>query len=273
MHKNPYNLNFNNPKSFNEKIQWMSLNYYADNDEIHRIVDKYQFKEYIEEKLGTGYTVPLLGKWNTPNEINYDILPNQFVLKSNWGGDGKQVKIIKNKDKLNITELNKELSKWISFEGNMYYYAFNGPCKKAKPCIIAEEYVEGLGTEFYDYKVFCFNGKAEFVYVTTNWTLSEHMMTYYDTNWNKLDLRYSGYEHLDMPKPKNLDKMLELATKLSKNFPFVRVDFFDLEDKVVLSEMTFTPGGGFGKYDPIEWDYKLGDMLDISHLIEEKTNA
>ena len=271
IHKNEYELNLDNPTSFNEKIQWMSLNYYANNDEVHRIVDKYQFKEYIKEKLGKGYTIPLLGKWNNPEEIDYKLLPKQFVLKSNWGGDGKQVKIIDDKDNVDIQELNKELKKWLTFDGNMYYYAFNGPSKNLKPCIIAEEYVEGLGKEFYDYKVFCFNGKPKIIYVASNWA-KEHRMSYYDTNWNKLDLKYSNYKSFDKERPKNLDRILEIATILSKDFHFVRVDFFDLLDRVVLSEMTFTPGGGFGKYEPLNWDYKLGDMLNISELME-KENA
>jgi len=269
IHKNEYLLDIDNPTSFNEKIQWLSLNYYSKNEEIHRIVDKYKFKEYIAEKLGDGYTIPLLGRWENVEEINFETLPDKFVLKSNWGGDGRQIKIVEDKEKLNIEELKKQMKEWLSFDGYMYYYAFNGPSKGLKPCILAENYVNGLGSKYYDYKIFCFNGKPQIIYVASNWAY-EHKMSYYDTEWNKLDLVYSNYESFNKERPKNLDKMLDIATELSKDFPFVRIDFFDLIDKVVLSEMTYTPGGGFGMYKPLDWDYKLGEMLDISELIGSK---
>ncbi len=266
---NEYDLDFKNPKTFNEKIHWLRKHYLLDNSLTDMISDKLQFKTYITEKLGAEYVVPLIGKWEDPRDIDWDALPDKFVLKSNWGGDGTQVWIVKDKSKLDISATLKKLREWISSWGNPYYYAFTPIFKNIKPCIIAEEYVEGLGSKFYDYKIFCFNGKPELIYVASNWVV-EHKMSYYDTSWNKLDLIYSNYESFDMPKPDNLDKMLEIAAKLSMEFPFVRVDFFDLKDKVVLAEMTFTPGGGFGRYDPVEWDYKLGEMLDISELMEKK---
>lgn len=268
---NEYYLDFENPKTFNEKIHWLRKHYLLDNPLTDMISDKLQFKSYIAEKLGAEYIIPLLGQWEDPRNIDWDALPDKFVLKSNWGGDGQQVLVVKDKSKLDIPATVKKLREWIAPWGSPYYYAYTPIFKNIKPCIIAEEFVEGLGSEFYDYKFFCFNGAPKMVYVTTNWAQDSHKMSYYDINWEKMDLIYSNYEAFDMPKPDNLDKMLEIATKLSKEFPFVRVDFFDLKNRVVLSEMTFTPGGGLGKYDPVEWDYKLGEMLDISYLTEKKS--
>ena len=240
-----------------------------DNPLTDFITNKLSFKRYIEEKLGQGHTIPLLGQWSNPYDIDYNTLPDKFVLKSTWGGDGTQVLIVKDKSKIDIEKTNRKIHEWIVEWGNPYYYGYNTIFKNIKPCIIAEEYLEGLGTEFFDYKIFCFNGEPKIIYVASNWTV-EHKMKYYDTEWNELNLKYSDYEDFKQEKPKNLDLMLDVAKKLSKQFPFVRVDFYDLKDKIMLSEMTFTPGGGFGKYEPVEWDYKMGEMLDISYLMEKK---
>lgn len=266
---NNYLPNIGAPRTFNEKILWLRENYLKDNPLTDFITNKLSFKRYIEEKLGQGHTIPLLGQWSNPYDIDYNTLPDKFVLKSTWGGDGTQVLIVKDKSKIDIEKTNRKIHEWIVEWGNPYYYGYNTIFKNIKPCIIAEEYLEGLGTEFFDYKIFCFNGEPKIIYVASNWAV-EHKMKYYDTEWNELNLKYSDYEDFKQEKPKNLDLMLDVAKKLSKQFPFVRVDFYDLKDKIMLSEMTFTPGGGFGKYEPVEWDYKMGEMLDISYLMEKK---
>lgn len=273
IHKNEYELDIDNPKTFNEKIQWMSLNYYAGNDEIHRIVDKYQFKEYIKEKLGDGYTIPLLGKWDNPDEIDYNSLPKQFVLKSNWGGDDYQVKIIRDKTKIDIPTLNKELESWLSFNGNAYYYAFNGSFKDIKPCIFAEEFIDTNNNWMLDdYKFFCFNGKFKLGYVDVRIEGEIGKIYYFDENWNLLPIIYPGHEgdiKYFPKKPANLNEIIKIAEKLAKDFPFARVDFFITKNKLYVGEITFTPSGGLGKYKPVEWDYKMGKMLDISSLMED----
>lgn len=273
IHKNEYELNIDNPRTFNEKIQWMSLNYYANNDEIHRIVDKFQFKEYIKEKLGDEYTIPLLGKWDNPDAIDYDSLPKQFVLKSNWGGDDYQVKIIRDKTKIDIPTLNKELESWLSFNGNAYYYAFNGSFKDIKPCIFAEEFIDTNNNWMLDdYKFFCFNGKFKLGYVDVRIEGEIGKIYYFDENWNLLPIIYPGHEgdiKYFPKKPANLNEIIKIAEKLAKDFPFARVDFFITENKLYVGEITFTPSGGLGKYKPVEWDYKMGKMLDISSLMED----
>lgn len=270
-HYNVYDLNIDNPKTFNEKIQWLSLNYYANSEEIHQIVDKYQFKNYIKEKLGDNYTIPLLGKWDNPDEIDYNSLPEKFVLKSNWGGDGTQVKIIQNKNNLNIADLNKELKNWLSFENNTYYYAFNGVSKDIKPCIIAEEYMPIREGQALEYKMFCLNGTMKFCLVEIDYFGKEPKRAYYDKLFNEIPFSIGKIPKSRLEfKPETYDRMVELAENLSKEFPFVRVDFYDINGRIYIGEMTFTSGGGFSKYNPVEWDYKLGEILDITKLMKEK---
>lgn len=272
IHKNNYDLNLSNPKTFNEKIQWLSLHYYANNNEIHNIVDKYQFKNYIKEKLGDGFTIPLLGKWDKPCDIDYDSLPERFVLKSNWGGDDYQVKIIRDRTNIDIQALNKELERWISFDGNAYYYAFNGSCKNIKPCIFAEEFVDTNNNWMLDdYKFFCFNGKFQLGYVDVRIEGEIGKIYYFDKNWNLLPIIYPGHEgdaKYFPPKPANLDEIIKIAETLAKDFPFARVDFFITKNKLYVGEITFTPSGGLGTYKPVDYDYKMGEMLDISYLMK-----
>lgn len=267
IHKNGYDMNIDNPKTLNEKVQWMSLNYYNNSEEIHRIVDKHSFKKYIAEKLGDGYTIPLLACWDNVDDINFEELPQQFVLKSNWGGDGRQVKIIQDKNNIDIEELKHQMKKWLSFDGNPYFYAFNGPSKGLKPCIIAEEYMPIRENEALEYKMFCFNGKLGFCLVEVDYFGGNPHRAYYDKDFNELDYKIGGIpvKHLDH-KPETYDKMVEIAEFLAKDFPFVRVDFYDVAGRIYVGEMTFTSGGGFSNFEPVEIDYKLGEMLDITEL-------
>ena len=274
IHKGEYLLDIDNPKTFNEKLQWLSLNYFDKNDEIHRIVDKVQFKDYIKEKLGDGYTIPLLGKWDQPSDIDWESLPEKFVLKSNWGGDDNQVKIIRNKTKINISSLEKELEQWLTFDGNAYYYAFNGTFKDIKPCIFAEEFIDTNNNWMLDdYKFFCFNGKFKLGYVDVRIEGETGKIYHFDKDWNLLPIIKPGHEgdirHFPQ-KPAQLDEIIKIAEFLAKDFPFARVDFFITPNKLYVGEITFTPSGGLGIFNPIDWDYKLGEMLDISELIGGK---
>lgn len=262
-----YDLNLANPQTFNEKINWMKL--YYRNDLLPRIVDKYEFKNYIREQLGEGYTVPFLGAWNNVDDIDFDKLPNQFVLKCNAQSDGKFIKIVKNKKELDIEALRKEMKNWLIPEKtlkNSYCWAYN----KVPLKIIAEEYIENYDNDLYDYKLWCFNGEVKYIQFLSERNTNGLKMAFYDKAWNKQDFVYNyPLDNKTMTKPENLDEMIAIAEKLSKEFPHVRVDFYDINNKLYVGEMTFYSMGGYCKFTPKEWDYKFGEFLDLSKLIKK----
>lgn len=265
-----YELNLSNPKTFNEKINWMKLFYR--NDLMTRIVDKYEFKNYIKEVLGEEYTVPLLGVWDNVNDIDFNKLPDKFVLKSNAQSDSKCIEIIRNKNDVNIAELKQKIKKWL-VPTNTLVTSFCRAYYKVKPLIIAEEYIEELDNSTCDYKFFCFHGKVYCFYVTNNWvTNHDHdsrTLTFYDTELNQMPFVYGEYKKCHckkLDKPVFFDEMIKISERLSKDFPFVRVDFFDINNKLYIGEMTFYPGGGYNSYSPFEWNYKLGQLLDLDKI-------
>lgn len=256
-------LNLDNPKLFTEKIRWYELFYL--HEDMPKVVDKYLFKKYIEDKLGKGYTLPLFGMWTNIDDLKkeWDILPNEFVLKSNLCDNGKNIKVIHNKSSVDKESLFEELKYWF----NPFDTLINSFCNayyKTTPRIIAEEYCENVAEQLFDYKLFCFNGEPYFFYVA-----SEHMkhddgcypISFYDLDWKKLDITYGNHPVSDMEKPTHLAKMIEIAKKLSKPFPFVRVDFFDTKDKLYMAEMTFYPGGGLTHYYPRKVNEEMGERF------------
>ena len=270
---NIYTPDIDNPTTFNEKILWLRENYLLNNHLTDTISDKLLFKEYIRNKLGDGYTIPLLGKWENAQDIDFDALPDSFVLKSTWGGDDAQVMLVEDKSKLDIAATRQKITEWLAPWGNPYYYAFTPIFKNIKPCIIAEEFIKTNNNWMLDdYKFFCFNGKFRMGYVNIR-RRGAGKICYFDADWNFLPITYSGFaggREYFPEKPKNFDTLVKTAEKLAAEFPFVRVDFFITPDGFYVGEMTFTPGGGMGHIDPVEWDYKLGEMLDISYLMEKK---
>jgi len=243
-------IDLDNVKTFNEKIQWLKL--YWDHPDLSRIVCKYHFKQYIAEKLGEGYTIPLLGVWTNVDDIDWDSLPDNFVLKSNASSDSQGIKIIKGKSNYDFEQVKKEMAVWLDPRKTL----INSFCRayyNVTPVLIAEEYVEQVNNQLYDYKFFCFHGKPETAYVasdrfdadTSEWVSSR--ISLYNLSWERLDIKYGTHEPNDIPAPKRLAEMIEISEKLSKEFPFVRVDFFEVEEKLYLSELTFYPGGGFNQ--------------------------
>ena len=256
-----YFPNLDTPKSFNEKLNWIKL--YYKNPLMTKCVDKITFKDYIKETLGDGYTVPLIKVYNSPEEINFEELPNQFVIKSNCGWGSLQVCIVKDKNSADIDNLKAQANNWILDWNNYFYQSFEWDCKDITPKIMIEEYVGELEGDIPDYKFMCFNGEPKCLFVVSD-RRTEMSLNFYDLDWNLLPFtRLYPNSKQPLKKPKNLDKMIELARKLSKPFPFVRVDFYDLGDKVLVGELTFFPGGGVEPFSPIEWDYKLGEMLKL----------
>ncbi|MBR5989798.1 MAG: hypothetical protein IK003_09780 [Prevotella sp.] len=259
-----YRMDINNPRTFTEKIQWYKL-FYQGNINLERLVDKYLFKQYIKEKLGEGYTIPLIGAWESVDELrrDWDKLPEVFCLKSTVQSDGKFIKFIHNKSSLDIEKLAKEIRKWL-LPKNTLLSSYCRAYYNAVPRVIAEEYMENVCNQLYDYKFFCFDGVPFAVYAAMEHFESEdYPIAFYDMDWKKLEVKYGHHRNDDVPKPKHLDEMIELSKKLSEGFPFIRVDFFDTEEKLYVAELTMYPGGGYIKYEPESFNEKMGEMFKL----------
>ena len=267
-----YEMDWKEPRSVNQKVHWLKV-YYQD-PRITRCADKFAVKGYVEEKLGPGYVVPTIASWSDPDDIDFDALPDQFVLKVNWAS-GYNI-IVKNKATLDRQKTREQLRRWIQPDRNSYYQWFNWGYKNMKPVIYAEEYIEQMDGQLYDYKFHFSRGKFLYMLIATDRN-SERTLTYtfYDNQYNPLPLISGNKPKADPapPMPDNLDKMLEMAAKLSADFPFVRVDFYEVGDKIYLGEMTFYPGGGTLPFEPREWDYRLGATFELPEktIIEKET--
>lgn len=250
-----YEPSIDNPITFNEKLQWYKL-YYRD-PLITLCSDKYRVRDYIKEKIGEKYLINLLGAYNDIAGINFGNLPNKFVLKVNHGA--AQNIISTDKKSLNISETLSKLNEWMKPTSNHYYSSYEWGYKNIKPKIICEEYLGKVS----DYKIYCFNGDAKLILYATD-RQKNLKIDFLNLNWKKLSIR-RGPKNIDRKysKPNLLGKIIELANILSKPFPFVRVDFFIVRSKIYIGEMTFYPGAGLIPFEPIEWDYKLGDMLKL----------
>ena len=246
-----YYPNISNPQTLNEKVQWLKL--YYDNPLITIGCDKYKVKEYIAKTIGEEYVVKLLAAYDDADEIDFDKLPEKFALKVN-DNTGFNI-IVKDKKELNIPITRCRLNNWVQPWKNCYYASFYLGYKNVQPKIIAEEYLD-IPHNSKEYKVFCFNGQADFVLIELDYFGKNPKRAFYDRNFNETEFKIGK-------KPKNFDKMIELADKLSKPFPFVRVDFYDVDGKVYFGELTFYSGGGFSHISPIEWDKKLGDKIKL----------
>ncbi|MCH5346389.1 MAG: glycosyl transferase [Muribaculaceae bacterium] len=256
-----YYPNLDNPKTFNEKMQWMKLNYH---DPLHtQLVDKAAVKEYVSSIIGEEYVIPTLGVWKRFNDIDFDSLPNQFVLKCTHDSGG--LVICRDKNKLDISAAKKKINKCLGI--NYYYLGFEWPYKNVEPQILAEEYKGELSSgTVLDYKFFVFNGVPRILKIASNRNIETgHVdMDFYDMNFNHLPFK-RGHDNssIKLEKPTNFELMKELAQKLAKGLPFVRVDFYEIGNKVYFGELTFYPCGGWNAFDPREWDEKLGDMLEL----------
>lgn len=254
-------LNLNNPKTFNEKLQWLKI--HNRKKEYSIMVDKYAVREYIAKKLGNEYLIDLVGgPWDNAKDIDFNALPNQFVLKCTH--DSKSVIICKDKSSFDTKTAIKKLNKHL--KTNLYYGGREWPYKDVKPRIIAEKYmVDESGTELKDYKIFNFSGKPELIQVNFG-RFENSRKNYYNTNWEyvPLECHFPTDKNTVIKKPDKLDKMLEFSALLSKDIPFLRTDFYSINDKIYFGELTFYPAGGFFGFNPPEWDKKLGDLIDLS---------
>lgn len=236
-------FNLKEPRTFNEKLQWLKL--YDRKPEYTKMVDKYEAKKYVANIIGKKYIIPTLGVWDKFEDIDFTKLPNQFVLKPTHASGN--VFICKNKDEIDYKKLKKTVQKWL--KRNYYLVHREWPYKNVKPRIIAEEYMEDQIGELIDYKVYAFNGQCDYVMVCFDRIKGKTKFIYYDRKWNiKKEFSKDGIKYGDtikIEKPKNLDKMFEFAEILSKNIPFVRVDFYESNGNLYFGELTFYPSAGF----------------------------
>lgn len=251
-------LNLKSPVSFNEKIQWLKL--YDRNPEYVKLVDKHLVKEIIKNRLGAEYIIPTIGVWNSVEDIDFYGLPNQFVLKCTHDSGG--IVICKNKTEFDFEKAKKSLNR--TMKRDYFYHGREWPYKNVERKIIAEKYmVDESGYELKDYKLMCFNGKVRCSFTCSNRSSQNGLyVNFYDGNWNPMPFeRHYPKNPNEIPKPQSYDKMVEIAEVLSKDIPFVRVDFYQIEGQPVVGELTFYPGSGFEEFTPDIWDKKLGEWM------------
>lgn len=253
-------LDLENPQTFNEKLQWLKL--YNRKKEYTKMVDKYEVKDYVVNKIGNEYIIPTLAMYEKFDDIEWDKLPNQFVIKCTHDSGG--LVICKDKNSMDIKKAKLKIRK--SLKRNYFYARREWPYKNIKPRIIIEKYMQdNKEDDLKDYKFFCFNGIAEIILVCSNRKGTFKNTDFYDSKWNLMP--FTRENHTNNPKgiekPKNLEKMIEIAQKLSKGIPFVRVDLYEINGKVYFGELTFFPSSGFEGFNPEEYDKILGNMLKL----------
>lgn len=252
-------LKLDNPVTYNEKLQWLKLN--NKHQEYSLMVDKYTAKEYVAEKVGNSYLIPTLGVWDKFEEIDFSQLPDQFVLKTT--NDSGGVLIVKDKRKIDLEKAKEVIAK--SMNSNYFYVHREYPYKFITPRIIAEKYmVDESGTELKDYKIFCFDGSPKIIQVDYD-RFTEHKRNLYDIEWRRLPftLKFPTDWNREIAKPEGLEEMLEVAKTLSSGIPHVRVDLYHINGKVYFGELTFFHGSGHEKFTPEEWNYKIGEWLNL----------
>lgn len=255
-------LHLKNPKTFNEKLQWLKLH---DRKDIYTtMVDKYEAKKYVAGIIGEQYIIPTIGVYDKFDDIDFDKLPKQFVIKCTHDSGG--LVICKDKAKINIEEAREKINKCL--KRRFFYFGREWPYKNVKPRIIVEKYMEDSETgELRDYKFFCFDGTPRAMFLATDRQKGATKFNFYDMNFKLLPF-VQGHPNDTRPikKPKTFDKMVELSKKLSKGIPHVRVDFYEINGRVYFGEMTFYHYSGFTKFEPEEWDQKFGEMIDLGKV-------
>lgn len=231
-------LNLKNPESFNEKLNWLKL--YDTNPLKTVCSDKYLVREYVEKKIGSEVLIPLIGVWEKPEDIDFEALPNQFVLKANHAS-GTNI-ICTNKQKLDVCETIDVLRKWLKLD--FYIIGRERQYKNIKRKIICEAFIGEINEVPVDYKFYCFNGEVKFIQLDL-YRFSNYQKVLYSKDWDKLSIKFNGRDNsTEIPKPHCLNEMLDIALKLSVGFLFVRVDLYLSNTQILFGELTFTPGNG-----------------------------
>lgn len=260
-----YELDLDNPKTFNEKLQWLKL--HNRNPIYTTMVDKYLSKEYVAERIGEKYVAKLFGVWDSFDDIDFDSLPEQFVLKTTQDCGG--VVVCKDKRALDKKKARGFLEWHLSRE--YFYHCREWPYKNVKPRIIAEEFLKDADNEVLPvYKIMCFGGEPKIIQTIQNDKKPNETIDYFDTEWNLLDLR-QNYPNSKIPlaKPEKLGEMLEIAKRLSLDTSFIRIDLYTVNNEIYFSEFTFFSDAGFAAFDPESWDEKLGEWIDLLNINKE----
>lgn len=259
-------LDLKNPKTFNEKLQWLKIN---DRKPVYtKMADKIGVRDYIAQKIGQEFLVPIYGCWDSVDDIPFDDLPSKFVLKCTH--DSGSVILCTDKDKLDRVAVKKKLKKRI--KRNPYWWAREWPYKNIKPRIIAEHYlVDGEHDYLPVYKFFCFNGIPKLIQQIQNDKQENETVDYFDTEWKRLDIK-QRFPNSDSPikKPEQLGKMIEIAQRLSQGTCFLRVDLYVINEQILFSEHTFYTDAGYSIFEPEDWDKTLGEWIDLTKLQGKK---
>ena len=261
-------IDWNNPRSFNEKINWLKI--YDHKPVYHLLVDKYRVKQIVADIIGKEYIIPTIaGPYQHVSEIDKEQLPNRFVIKCNH--DAASVMVCKDQLNFDWNFADYKLTNCMSHD----YYQYENrqwAYKNINRCIFVEQYMEDNEThDLPDYKFYCFKGVVKCIFVgRERFTNAKGVLVnLYDRSWNKLPFEHyhPNYEG-ELQRPENLDEMIEIAEKLARyvNNPFMRIDLYDINNKIYFGEFTFYPGGGFEEFRPVEWDYKLGSWIDLDVL-------
>lgn len=257
-------LHLNPPVSFNEKMQWLKL-FYRKNI-FTKMVDKIQARKYIADHVGSDNLVPLLGVWESFDDIDFDKLPDKFVLKCNHDCEG--IVICSDKSTFDFAQAKKTINAALS--RNFYYQGREWPYKNVRPLILCEQYLSDSGSnQLTDYKIFNFNGEPFCIQVDYD-RFIEHKRQFFDVNWNRMDVSFHFKSDTKyIKKPDNFDQMLKLARQLSSGFPHLRTDFYVVGSKIYIGELTFFHGTGMGRWEPESFDYVLGEKLILPEKVRE----
>lgn len=250
-------LDLENPKTYNEKVNWTKLN--IRKPIMSTMVDKVAVKSYVSEIIGEDHVFPLYGVYEHFDDIDFDKLPKQFVLKCNH--DSHSYMIVKDKNQLDKAKAKKHFEKCLKYD--FYHLQREWAYKNVPPRIIAEKLMTDGSGELLDYKFFCFNGKAHYIWYGTNYGGTYY--DFYDLDWNPMHVKF-GYPapREPAPKPENLEEMIKLAEKLSVGFPHLRIDFYNINGKIYFGEYAFYAWGGAYPFEPTAFDKHLGDLMDLS---------
>lgn len=254
--------NWKNPKTFTEKLQWLKL--YNRNPEYTTMVDKYAVKEYVANIIGEEYIIPTLGVWDKPEDIDWDSLPNQFVLKTTHGGGGEGVVICKDKASFDRKEAIRLLNE--SLNTDLYVIGREWPYKDVPKRIIAEKFMapEKEQSDLTDYKIYCLNGSPQLIMVAGGRYSGDKRFAYYDTNWNVVDITWGAPRpDKEFDKPAQLLDMLKVASQLSKDMIHARIDLYCIENDIFFGEITFFDSSGFEEITPANMDEYLGSLIKL----------
>lgn len=257
-------LDLNNPIRFTEKIQWIKLN--GDLAVMTERADKFKVRDYIEKRIGNKYCIPILNVWTSIDDVNFDELPEQFVLKMNHGSGMNYV--VKDKNNMDISDIKKHFYYWQKYP--FWARSFETQYRFMERKIIAEKYIEEIDGSLYDYKIHCFDGKAKFIQCIGDRDIISHTgyQKNYDLAWNELDWTFADYPDFPYPvlKPKKLEEMIFVAEKLALNERYVRIDLYEINGNVYFGEITYTPSSGIYPYKDRwtkEKDVELGNWISI----------